>query len=252
MKDTISLFVMEESPSVLSIGRRCADSGYGFVWMPGEEAVMFDYRKSVIRLRVKGHIPHLVTKDETEHGPLGKLTESAIGVLDYPEDRAVDMSGGLTSSSDETPIAAPAEEPGKVEEDDADERDKGGGGVEAGRGVKRKKGPLKHEADTLQHMVSHGFANPYCDACVRAKIRKLGTETDTNVFVARDVYSGVRMAYPTSDGSADEVVRCLKDFMGRRKIRVAYGDHAPHSQVRVCSWGGRLITHCPAGPCTMP
>ena len=178
MKDTISHFVMEESPSILSIGRS-ADSGYGF--LPGEEPVMFDDIKSV---RVKGHIPYLGTNDETEQGPLGKLTESAIGVLDYPEDRAVNMSGGLTSSPDETPIAVPAEEPGEVGEGDADERDEGGGSdedevevdVEAGRGVKRKKGTLKHEAGTLEHMVTQRFANPYCDACVRAKMRHFNTK----------------------------------------------------------------------------
>ena len=90
-------------------------------------------------------------------------SQSQLGVLDFPGDHAVDPSGGLTSSLDETPTAAPAEEPGEVEEGDADERDEGGSGdedevevdVEAGRGVKRKKGTLKHEADTLQHTVTH-------------------------------------------------------------------------------------------------
>ena len=124
--------------------------------------------------------------------------------------------------------------------------------------IKRKKGTLKHEADTLEHMVTHRYANPYCDACVRAKMRhfktkrgafkqqlkkwgdlvtfdfltpervsSMGIESDTNVFVIRDVYTGIRMAYPTVDLSTEEVVRCLKEFMGRRKIKVAYGDDAP-------------------------
>ena len=48
MQDTILPFVMEESPSVLSIGKRCAEDGYGFLWMPGEEPSMFNDRKSVI------------------------------------------------------------------------------------------------------------------------------------------------------------------------------------------------------------
>ena len=30
MKDTISPFMMEASPSILSIGKRCAENGYGF------------------------------------------------------------------------------------------------------------------------------------------------------------------------------------------------------------------------------
>ena len=55
----------------------------------------------------------------------------------------------------------PAEQPDDGEEGDADERDEGGGSdedeveveAEAGPGVKRKKGTLQHEADTLEHMV---------------------------------------------------------------------------------------------------
>ena len=78
MKDTISPFVMEESPSVLSIGKRCGDNGYGFLWMPGEEPIMFDDRKSVIRFLVKDHIPNLGTNDETEHGPWGNLSQSQL------------------------------------------------------------------------------------------------------------------------------------------------------------------------------
>ena len=73
-------------------------------------------------------------------------------------------------------------------------------------------------------------------------------ETDTNVFVVRDVYSGVRMAYPNSDGSADEVVRCLKEVMGRRKIRVACGDHASQFVSACQQLGICLMSHCPVGP----
>ena len=139
--------------------------------------------------------------------------------------------------------------------------------------MKRKKGTLKHEADTLEHMVTRRFANPYCDACVRAKMRRfktkrgafkqqlkkwgdlvtfdfltpervgqLGIETDTNVFAVRDVYSGIRMAYPTSDGSAGEVIRCMKEFMGKRKIRVAFGEYAPQF-VSACQQLGTTFDH---------
>ena len=43
------------------------------------------------------------------------------------------------------------------------------------------------------------------------RVGQLGIETDTNVFVVRDVFSGTRMAYPTSDGSAEEVIRRMKE-----------------------------------------
>ena len=90
----------------------------------------------------------------------------------------------MSTAPDETLFTAPAEEPGEEDEDDADDRDEGGGidedeveiDVEAGRGVKRKKGMLKHEANTLEHMVR--LANPYCDACVRAKMRRRGIQAE--------------------------------------------------------------------------
>ena len=148
IKDTISPFVMEESPSVLSIGKRCADNGYGFLWMPGEEPVMFDDQKTVIRLRVKDHIPYLVPNDEAEHEPLGKFTISALGAIDYPGDVTGEQPGDRLSAPGDAPPAAPAGEREEEDEDDGDERDEGGGSdedevevdVEAGRGVKRKKG----------------------------------------------------------------------------------------------------------------
>ena len=57
------------------------------------------------------------------------------------------------------------------------------------------------------------------------RVGQLGVETDTNVFVVRDMYSGV---WPTPHWTQRRKwVRCLKEFMGRRKIRVAYGGHAP-------------------------
>ena len=73
---------------------------YGFLWMPGEEPIMFGGRKSVTRPRVKDHIPYLATKTREYDPPLGKLTESALGVLDHPKNHAEDLSGGLTSSPD--------------------------------------------------------------------------------------------------------------------------------------------------------
>ena len=50
-----------------------------FLWMLGEEPIVFDDRKSVIRLRVKDHMPYLVTNDETEQEPW-KPAESALGI----------------------------------------------------------------------------------------------------------------------------------------------------------------------------
>ena len=105
------------------------------------------------------------------------------------------------------------------------------------RHFKTKKGAFKQQFKKWGDLVTFDFLTP-------ERVGQLGIETDTNVFVARDVSSRIRMAYPNSDGSADEVVRRVKEFMGRQKVRVAYGDHAP----QFVSWGSLLIIHFPSDP----
>ena len=34
-----------------------------------------------------------------------------------------------------------------------------------------KAGTLKREAKTLDHLMTHRFSNPYCDSCLRAKMK---------------------------------------------------------------------------------
>ena len=42
-----------------------------------------------------------------------------------------------------------------------------------------------------------------------------------------DIYTGFIMAYPTAGGDADSVVRAIKHFCGRRKIKQVYSDDGP-------------------------
>ena len=58
---------MRQKESAMKAKQRCADNGYGFLWMFGEEPIMFDDQKSVIHLRVKDHIPYLVTNYPENH-----------------------------------------------------------------------------------------------------------------------------------------------------------------------------------------
>ena len=133
---------------------------------------------------------------------------------------------------------------GEEEEGDADDRDEGGGSdedevetdVEAGRGVKRKNGLLRIRWNTRLPtgsltLIVMRVSERRWDTSRPRRVRSSSSSRESravgNVFVVRDVYSGIRTAYPTSDGFADEVVRCMKEFMARQKIRVAHGDHAP-------------------------
>ena len=112
-----------------------------------------------------------------------------------------------------------------VDEGDADDLE-----VEVVDGASRmvRRGTLKAEARTIQHLLTHRSKNPYCESCIRAKMRhykthrgafkrKLkafgdlvtfdfidtqrimdqGIHTDRETFVNRGRYTGIIWAYPS-------------------------------------------------------
>lgn len=122
----------------------------------------------------------------------------------------------------------------------------------------RRRGTLKNEAKEMRHLLTHRYKNPYCDACVRAKMKHFktyrgafkrelkkfgdlitfdfvdtakvhdqGILLETEVLVIRDRYTGLIGAYPSQRKTTEDVVRAVKRFMGRYRIREAHGDKAP-------------------------
>jgi hypothetical protein len=144
---------------------------------------------------------------------------------------------------------------GKAREDDDDviDVDEEDGGVRLS-----KRGTLKNEARSKSHLLTHRYKNPYCESCVRAKMKHRKTfrgafqrkltkfgdlitfdyvdnrriaeqdyGDDKTIFVIRDRYTGMLQSYPSARKDTDAVIRAVKQFMGRRKIREAYSDDAP-------------------------
>ena len=101
---------------------------------------------------------------------------------DY-DDRMDDVHGQEEEDDNDDPAPAADEDP-EVDQSNADEV-----GVENGpheeedddddidvddpEGGARlsKRGALKHEARTLEHLLTHRYKNPYCNSCVRAKMK---------------------------------------------------------------------------------
>ena len=67
------------------------------------------------------------------------------------------------------------------------------------RHFKTKKGAFKQQLKKWGGLVTFDFLTP-------ERVGQLGIETDTNVFVVRDVYSGVRMNI-FDQGDLDDPVR---------------------------------------------
>ena len=165
-----------------------------------------------------------------------------------PMDSPVD--GGETDIEDEGHGA-----PEEVAEGDEDDIE-----IDVVEGESRvaKRGTLKREANSLKHKLTHRYKNPYCDSCIRAKMKHFKTRrgsykrelkkfgdlitfdaVDTSkvhddvlilekeVLVVRDCFTGIIGAYPSDRMSKDDVVRAVKQFIGAKKVRQAYSDHAP-------------------------
>ena len=58
-KEPINAYVLGDTLSVLSVGKRCMNQNYGFVWPPGREPFMINPDRKRISLFVNGDIPYV-------------------------------------------------------------------------------------------------------------------------------------------------------------------------------------------------
>ena len=105
---------------------------------------------------------------------------------------------------------------------------------------------LKKDADSIAHLLTHRYRNPFCESCVKAKLRHFRSRTgafkrEVKTFgdlvkfdfvtasgdhevegrcalIVRDIYTGFIMAYPTARRDTDSVVRAIK-HLGERSNR---------------------------------
>ena len=133
---------MGNTPSIISIGRRCVDFGNSFRWDAFEMPVLICPSGRTVRLDVIKYL---------SKGPV------MFGALDLDACPAMPaMPGPVLALNDALYPAAPSE---------ADAPDEGGEVVE----IKHRKGyrtedQLRAEAKTLQHMMTHLPKNPFLHA----------------------------------------------------------------------------------------
>ena len=330
--------ILEDTPSVMSMGKRCIDLGYSFIWPSGKTPYMLDINGNMIEMTVKDYIPYVSVDQQKKKGASSRVAkildvigdecstsegESLMVIDGESGDELEDLTGIVGRSEGKSPkrakgkngkkkkknatpevavgsdagdaeemscyadehvehdddyaefdddsgyepsIGPDAEEgehdieveeipEGEVREDDDDviDVDEEDGGVRLS-----KRGTLKNEARSKLHLLTHRYKNPYCESCVRAnmkhrktfrgafqrKLTKFGDlitfdyvdnrriaeqdyGDDKTIFVIRDRYTGMLQSYPSARKDTDAVIRAVKQFMGRRKIREAYSDDAP-------------------------
>ena len=330
--------ILEDTPSVMSMGKRCIDLGYSFIWPSGKTPYMIDSNGDIIEMTVRDYIPYVNVDQKKKKGTPSKISKilNIIGdecstsegenmmVIDGESgDELEDLTDIVRRSDSKSsrkakvkkvgrrkgktlPEVAVGSDPDYVEEmachDDDEPDDRGdeyaefdddeyepsiGPDIEEGEhdveieeipegeareddddvidvdeedgGVRlSKRGTLKNEARSKLHLLTHRYKNPYCESCVRAKMKHRKTfrgafqrkltkfgdlitfdyvdnrriaeqdyGDDKTIFVIRDRYTGMLQSYPSARKDTDAVIRAVKQFMGRRKIREAYSDDAP-------------------------
>ena len=256
-------FILEQTPAVLSVGMRCMKLGYTFVWPPNDQPFMINQSGKRISLHSKDDIPYLIPGNDSEP----KDDKLASDIFELLSKKEVVADAPALAGEGEGRDDGDAEGEAEVPRDEEDE-DEGEGVIEVdvheGEPRMAKPGALKAEAKTMSHLLTHRYRNPYCQSCVRAKMKHfrthrgafkrvlkkwgdlitfdfadlewtnyMGVPDERELLVIRDRFTGVIQAFPLRGKSTDDIIPCLKRFMGSRKVMLAFSDQAPQF-VKAC------------------
>ena len=256
-------FILEQTPAVLSVGMRCMKLGYTFVWPPNDQPFMTNQSGKRISLHSKDDIPYLIPGNDSEP----KDDKLASDIFELLSKREVVADAPALAGEGEGRDDGDAEGEAEVPRGEEDE-DEGEGVIEVdvheGEPRMAKPGALKAEAKTMSHLLTHRYRNPYCQSCVRAKMKHfrthrgafkrvlkkwgdlitfdfadlewtnyMGVPDERELLVIRDRFTGVIQAFPLRGKSTDDIIPCLKRFMGSRKVMLAFSDQAPQF-VKAC------------------
>ena len=144
IEEDVRACVLDATPAVLSVGRRCMDHGYGFYWPPGEKPTLVCPGGKVVHLDVDQYVPFVTCPNSVR--PAVVAVEEAAGVAAY--------------GSAEPVVPIPAADVAAPEAE-----------AVAEEVVERPGRDLRAEAVSREHLMTHMPKNKYCPACQRAKMQ---------------------------------------------------------------------------------
>ena len=245
LREEVTALVLDSTPPVLSIGKRCMDLGWAFHWEPYSKPWIVTPDGCRIELQVYGNVPYLVER-ACAH-PASQISIAHEPVLD---------------------------EAGPIPQ-----------GVEGGDLLKREDvRDLKAEALSISHLMTHNPKNPHCSSCQRAKMQAkpaprrknkhpedaptvFGEQVTADHLIAQDIGDesilGDKVAlvvldratrwlacYPLLSKGATDAAVALADFMGKEKMQSFYSDNSPELAKIARDEGWRHPTSTPGRPDT--
>ena len=80
-EESVKAHVLDDTPSVLSMVKRCLEQGFTFVWPSGKAPFMIDKNGLIIKMKVKDHIPYISLGQVKDRGNVKKV-RSLMNILD--------------------------------------------------------------------------------------------------------------------------------------------------------------------------
>ena len=156
LNEKVAFFVMEHSPLVLSLGKKCLEQGYGLHWYPGAQQVLVTPKGRKITLGLEGYVPVLpMTAAQREAKAASSSTASSSTT---PPPKSVLKKPPEEEDVVVEPSTAKAEANSTVVDPDSAEFE-----AKATR-------DLRKDPNSVHHQLTHTPKLSNCDSCVRAKM----------------------------------------------------------------------------------
>ena len=167
--EEIAPYMLDSTPAVLSVGYRCMNLGYPFIWPKGENPYFLLPKGQVSPLVSKGDVPYLYPGNLAckPSKPKKKKCFACLSALSLPAALGEADSGlpdGWASMVPED--GASSSGGGRLDIEEI--QDEGEAEKVLPEGMRNF---LKEEASSLHHQLIHRPKNPYCDTCRRATMR---------------------------------------------------------------------------------
>ena len=246
-----SPYILEETPAVLSVGVRCMEQGYSFVWPADGRPYFIRPDMGVIELNVDGRVP---------------VIDSSCRVLN---------SGQFKKDCDLlrlfAMVAAKAE---GADEEGVDEGVAHDSETEYVRS--RKASDLEQEACSKSHQFCHYPKNPFCKICQKARMmappakkkggqKRLETKSfgdhivadhtviksnveegvkgETVALVMKDIHTQFRHVYPSQTKSSESCVNAFNHFLSHKdEVGAVYTDNSRELIATISELGYRHQT----------